>query len=154
MIREQVAPAAYADQLAMAFRGTLKRKAGLYIQAILHYEQDKASTLAKVSPHNSASTQEQRQSLTELERTKWMFPRFDDEDIEKLRIRNGVPRHGPLSDATVRSLSRKWQTLDESYAHIGIAGYPPRRMMRGAHILGENYGRLEALEHFYEEMRT
>ncbi|KAF1934830.1 hypothetical protein EJ02DRAFT_488444 [Clathrospora elynae] len=153
MIREQVVPAAHADQLAVAFQGRLKRKAGLYIQAILHYEHDKASTLAKVSSHNSASTQEQRQLLTELERTKWMFPRFDNNDLAQLRIQNGAPRHGPLSNTAVRSLSRNWQTLDKSDAHTGPVGYPPHRMMRGTHLLGDNYSRLEALEQFHEELR-
>ncbi|KAF1934643.1 hypothetical protein EJ02DRAFT_429161 [Clathrospora elynae] len=66
IIQEQ-APSAMTAQLIDLFYTKLRTVCGQYIQAILHYEHGKASTLAKASKHNSHAMQLQRRMASELD---------------------------------------------------------------------------------------
>ncbi|KAF3029588.1 hypothetical protein E8E12_000053, partial [Didymella heteroderae] len=143
MIQEQAESSEYASRMAAAFDERIKSTTGFYVQAILHYEHDKRSTLAKVSALNATTTRERRRALSDLERTKWMFPAF---------APNGVSRHR-LSVGKARALSRTWETLNESDVHTEFS-YPPKRLVRGTYTFSEHSGRLDTLEEFYAEQRA
>ncbi|KAH5708174.1 hypothetical protein HBI81_256560 [Parastagonospora nodorum] len=84
-----------------------------YMQAILHYDYDKGITVAKASKHNSIDKQEERKNLGPLTRTKWMFPRFADYDMESYHIKNGVPRASSSSSINWIAISSRWVILTE-----------------------------------------
>ncbi|KAJ4301958.1 hypothetical protein N0V90_004054 [Kalmusia sp. IMI 367209] len=67
--------------VCQAYQETLIHYASRYIQAILHYSKSRASELASIDiAGNSAATRKTRATQSDLERTKWMFPRIANED--------------------------------------------------------------------------
>lgn len=140
-----------ARDLKSRFQRQLCECASLYVQAILHYEWDKESTLAKVSPYNGDDTSQQRRQETELQRTKWMFPKFHPRDMEAFNIDAGTASDNPVSAVSLRAMSLRWLTMNEDdlAAHQGWG--PPDAMVRNARLVGAVDETMSELEHFINE---
>lgn len=129
-----------ADYL-QTFERSIPSIAGRYMQAILHYDYDKGITVAKSSKHNSQATQDMRNTNTLLSRTKWVFPRFANQDISKYAINNGTTVRKDISADEAIMIATRLQVLtepDRKYKATSTtisAGYPPRPMLyRGSNV--------------------
>jgi hypothetical protein len=77
---ESIVPAEVAAQCCRRFRTTLWKTARLDVQAILHYSKTKSGVLAYASRANSVRKQQERKNMSDLQRTRWMFPKLATQD--------------------------------------------------------------------------
>jgi len=133
------------------FRAMLKKVAGSYIQAILHYDRHSPSTMSKAEGRNG--------KLSDFQRTKWMFPKLrkiDIEEIERRKMEAGKSFSGQvtlMTDTRSREMIRGWRVF--THHDVGIL-HNSRALMRDAASIGmwPERGLLNAeeiIEEFEEE---